>query len=79
MFNSFNIDQSGPDPDFENTQERYECQAKNDAQDFHTELFDLTARYSLSTLGDMERGGIGTVGETLMQAIDKLELLKQSL
>lgn len=79
MCNSFNIDQPGPEPGFENTQERYNYQAKKEAQNFHAELFDLATRYNLSTLGDTEQFGIGSVGETLMQAIAKLELLKQSL
>ncbi len=81
MHNSFNINNISDEEinNMQPTQSEAEYMTKKQAQNFYTELFDLTARYSLSLLGEMERAGMGSVGESLMEATNKLELLKQSL
>lgn len=79
MHNSFNIDQEMQRDNLQPTQSEFEFKVKQQCQSFHAELFDITARINQSLLGDMERSGLHSVGDTLLTAIAKLELLKQSL
>lgn len=79
MYNSFNIDQDLQRDNLQPTKGEYDYKVKQQAQRFHTELFDIAARISQSLIGDMERAGMHSVGDTLLTALAKLELLKESL
>lgn len=77
MDNSFNIDQDMQRDNLQPTKSEYDYKIKQQCQSFHAELFDITARLNQSLLGDMERSGLHSVGDTLLTAVAKLELLKQ--
>lgn len=53
--------------------------AKQNAQVIIEKLNDVAGLYFCGILGQLEQSELTTAGSDLMSAIDKLELLKQSL
>lgn len=59
--------------------EQYTQQAKLNAQVIIDQLTDIAGLYHCGILGQLEAAGLTTAGDTMLSAIAKLELLKQSL
>lgn len=56
------------------TEDEFIHKAKEQVNTFHTELYDLTIRLNMSLCAPLT-----SAGEDLLNALGKLELLKQSL
>lgn len=68
-------------PNNDYLQQQCHEEASMQINNFHMELTDLTIRYNVSILGDMERRGVinDGPGASLVDALARMELLKQSL
>lgn len=68
-------------PNSDYLQQQYHEEASQQINNFQMELTDLAIRYNCSILGDMERRGaiLEGPGSALIDALARMELLKQSL
>lgn len=64
-------------PGYEPTHDEYTAKVKQLCASFGAELYDLSVRFNCSLLGELERNGMLTAGDDLINAAAKIELLKE--